>query len=201
MEVNDPDVWSSLITAANPASILVAIACRMGHDLRLRVAPDDIFQEALLKAWQARGELVWQGTPAFRRWLIRIAENCIEDQRDRAAAQKRRQARTVPLGGGGGYDVESHAEAGGPEPWTSTTPSRIASEREKASAMERALESLPEEVREVVRLRLFEDFLIEEVAAKLGLGESAVRHRFRRGAELFRDRLRELLPPSAIERG
>lgn len=35
--------------------------------------------------------------------------------------------------------------------------------------------SLPDELREVVRLRLFEGLLLEQVAAQLGIGEPAAR--------------------------
>ena len=66
-------------------------------------------------------------------------------------------------------------------------------------AMSKSLEDLPEEVREVVRLRLFEDQEIAEIAEKLSLGESAVRHRFRKGAELYRERLRALLGPTTSD--
>jgi len=40
-------------------------------------------------------------------------------------------------------------------------------------------------VRDVVRLRLLEQLPVEEIAQRLQLGASAVRHRFRRGAELY----------------
>lgn len=46
-----------------------------------------------------------------------------------------------------------------------------------------ALDVLPEETREVVRLRLFEDLTMDEVARRTGLGVSGARHRFRRGFE------------------
>ncbi|MEZ6016170.1 MAG: sigma factor-like helix-turn-helix DNA-binding protein [Planctomycetota bacterium] len=65
--------------------------------------------------------------------------------------------------------------------------------RERAEVMRAALESLPEALREVVRLRLFEERAVEEVAAALGLGESAVKHRFLKGLGLYRDRLRHEL--------
>jgi RNA polymerase sigma-70 factor (ECF subfamily) len=187
---DDPNVWNSLVEAAHPASILVVIGYRMGSALRQCVSSDDIFQEALLNAWEARREFTWQGTPSFRRWLLRIAERCIEDQRDHVRAQKRDFARTTALAAADGCESGFGRNGGAAEPWTSTTPSRIVAERERAEVMERALQSLPDEVRDVVRLRLFEDSPIAEIATSLGLGESAVRHRFRKGAELYRQLLR-----------
>lgn len=194
---DDPEVWASLIAAVHPASIMVAIAGRLGAELRVRLAPEDIFQEALLKAWRARKSAEWDGTPNFRRWLLRIAQHCIEDHRDRVRSQKRDRAeRRI-----GRHDPGGHSDGGAGEsrvePWGSTTPSRLAQQRELMLAMEAALETLPDDVREIVRLRLFEDALVEEIAARLGLGVSAVRHRFRRGAELYRQRLRTTLGASS----
>jgi RNA polymerase sigma factor (sigma-70 family) len=181
----------------HPDSILVVIGYRLGQELRLQVAPEDILQEALLKAWRSRGEFTWQGTPSFRRWLIRIAERCIEDERDRSRAQKRSAARTTTLARAG--TAASGSSTPDLDPWTSTTPSRMAETRERAVAMEQSLEALNDDVREVVRLRLFEDLQIDEIAARLGIGESAVRHRFRKGAEEYRDRMRAFLGSSSTD--
>lgn len=190
LSLDDPDTWSSVIQAANPAALLVAIRSRMGTALAELATPDDIWQETLLCAWRQRGSFRWQGTPAFRRWLLSIAEHCVEDCRDHFKAGKRDAARTRRWTGGGSDDGAL------PEPWASTTPSRVAAARELAAAMQGALESLPDQLREVVRLRLFDELTIEEIAARLQLGESAVRHRFRRGAETYRDRLRALITTS-----
>jgi RNA polymerase sigma factor (sigma-70 family) len=192
------DVWNSLVTAANPASLLVAIACRMGPELRQVLDPEDLWQETLLKAWQARQDFVWQGTPSFRRWLLTIAFRCIGDQRDRSLAKRRDSTRTASLrlGGTGGG---GSSRPPGVEPFGSTTPSRIAFERERARAMERAILSLPDDVRDVVRLRLFEDLPIGEIASTTGLGDSAVRRGFRKGAELYRKALKTFMEPSSLE--
>lgn len=187
--IDDADTWTSLITAANPASMLVAISGRIDVALRQYVSPEDVWQETLLRAWKSRHNLAWEGTSAFRRWLLAIAGHCITDQIDRLRAQKR--------GGGKARPARSrrsdanHADEAF-EPWGSTTPSRLAIAREHFGLMSQALESLPDDLQQVVRLRLFDDLQIAEIAVRLGLGESAVRHRFRRGAELYRLRLRTL---------
>jgi RNA polymerase sigma factor (sigma-70 family) len=186
----DPDLWARVVDAVNPASLMVVISERLGPDLRRVIAPEDILQDTLAKAWRARTTFEWQGLQSFRRWLLRIAERCVEDERDRARSERR----------GGGHVMSLHRPSRGSgessddiEPWSSTTPSRIAVARERMRAMNEALISLPDEVREVVRLRLFEDLMLEEIADRLTLGLSAIRHRFRKGAELYRQRLRVAL--------
>ena len=58
--------------------------------------------------------------------------------------------------------------------------------RERAEAMQAALEALDAEHREVVRLRLYEERTMEEIAVALDIGLGAAKHRFRRGAEEYR---------------
>jgi RNA polymerase sigma-70 factor (ECF subfamily) len=196
----DPAAWNALIQAVHPDAILVLIGYRMGTDVRCRTEPEDILQETLLRAWRGRHDFAWQGVASFRRWLIRIAERCIEDERDRAHAKKRDVAATRSLGLAA-PGAATLADAPAVDPWTSTTPSRIAEMRERARAMETALQALTPDVREVVRMRLFEDLAIDEIAERLGLGESAVRHRFRKGAEEYRNRLRSALASSTAVSG
>lgn len=177
------------IEALGPASLLLVIERRMGPALCRAMTPEDILQEALLHAWRDRAAHAWQGLRAFRSWLLSIVDHRIADARDRAGALKRGgsdrtlslEARTDSVDGDG-LDVPR-----------STTPSRVAWRAEQAQAIRSALASLPEDVREVVRLRLVEQEGIDEIAARLALGSSAVRHRFRRGAEMFRHRLSSAL--------
>ena len=190
---DDPDLWAQLVEAVNPASLLVAIAARLGPEMKRSLSPEDILQDTLVKAWRARATLEWQGLASFRRWLLVVAEHCIEDERDRARAAKR----------GGERPRGALSGPAAIEPWSSTTPSRIAEARERRCAMESALAALPDDLRELVRLRLFEDLSLTEVSERLGLGLGATRHRFRKGAELYRLRLRAALgrsesaPPDA----
>lgn len=184
-DLADPEAWSGLVCAANPAALLVSISIRMGLELRHRITAEDILQETLLKAWAARATFAWEDTPSFRRWLLRIADNCIADHRDRERADKRDHRRVAALRIGVKDASSEDGGSGAFEPWGSTTPSRLASEQERAQRMRAALESLPDDVREVVRLRLFDERTLEEIAEDLGLGTSAVRHRLRKGAELY----------------
>ena len=186
--------WERLIESVDPASLLLVIDRRMTAALKTVVTAEDILQESLLHAWRDRKRFEWQGIKSFRAWLLTIADHRIQDAADRTAADKRGGGRRdVPLaayGGGGGATTTSDV----PDlPAGSTTPSRLAAYREQAEVMRAALDDLPEEYRDIVRLRLFEHCALEEIAARLGLGASAVRHRFRKGSELYLGRLRAAL--------
>lgn len=186
--------------------MLVLIRGRMSMELRAQLAPEDVWQEALLQAWRARERFEWRGPKSFRRWLLEIAERCIWDAVDRAKALKRGGvARTLAIDGSASEGSGESLAERAPPPLDSTTPSRIAIHREQSLTMSEALANLPEEFRDVVRLRLFEELSCEEVAERLQIGVSAVKYRFRRGGTLYRQHLNHLLtsrsvaPPSRLD--
>lgn len=189
---DDSGAWTRLIDAIGPAALLILIETRISAALRATVAAEDILQDALLHAWRDRERHEWRGLRAFRAWLVAIIENRIRDAADRVAARKRGNG-SIPL------TLDHRPPAGATTmsvwagPVASTTPSRAAAAREEAELMRAALEALPEEVREVVRLRLFEQLSVAAIAARLDIGPSAVRHRFRRGAELYQAALKHCL--------
>ena len=59
--------------------------------------------------------------------------------------------------------------------------------------MEAALDSLEPELRDIVRLRLFEEAPMREVAEQLGLPLSTAKERLLRGVQKYRVRLRQIL--------
>ena len=181
--------WNRLLEAVRPASILLVIEDRLGEALRRELTPEDVWQETLMYAWRDRERFEWRGLPSLRRWLITIATNRIREAAERAGAQKR---------GGGKAPVEFSAfisPSGNQLPvgLQSTTPSRVCVYREQASIMRAALHQLDEELQEVVRLRLFDDRTLEEVADMMAIGVSAVRHRLRRGAIEYEGHLARML--------
>lgn len=183
-----------LIATVGPASLLVAIECRMGRFLRERMTAEDILQDVLCLAWRERRRFEWRGRRAFRAWLLTLIDNRIRDARRHEEAQRRGGgAETVP------FSALRHPGSNGssgsrtPTPIDSTTPSRLAIYSERAAAMRAALNALPEELREVVRLRLFEQQPFDEIAALLRLGVGAVAHRFRKGVEIYARSLETVL--------
>ncbi len=189
---DEPETWDLLLDSVQPASILLLIHQRMSVGMRDSLTAEDIWQDTLLHAWTDRERFEWRGIASFRRWLIQIAMHRIHDAADRAGAEKRGAGRPAQsFSALAGNDGSSFLERLGR--LASTTPSRLAIYREQAACMQQALERLPEELRDVVRLRLFEELTMEEVAERTGLGLSGVRHRFRKGATLYEEQLRDVL--------
>lgn len=190
VDVDDAASWDRAIEAAQPARLLVAVERWLDGATRRHLSAEDLWQESLLVAWSRRATFRWQGLASFRRWLLEIAQHCAADARSRAATQKRGGGqRLLPLTAPGGLG----STASDMPLLASTTPSRLAQVAEQALVMRRALAALDDDVREVVRMRVFEEQSCEEVASQLGLGLSAVKHRARRGATEYERRLRVLL--------
>lgn len=164
--------------------LILCIERRIGPALAARVSAEDVLQETLLAAWQDRAAFQGGGPPAFRNWILTIAEFRICRLSDHFGAQKR----------GGGQVARTLEESKTPDGIPhSVTPSRVAWYREQATAVRAALDSLHDDVREIVRLRLVEQLTVEAIAAQMGVGESLVRHRFRKGAEQLRFRVTGML--------
>lgn len=182
--------WDRLIAAIHPPSMLVALRGLMGTRLAQLYERADIWQETLLMAWRDRDQLQWRGTAAFRRWMLEIARNRICDLADHANAEKRGSA--TPLSTFERTDDTRSGDGHYAGPVVTTSPGRAEADREAAARLHAALQAVPEELRDVVRLRLFEDLTLEEVAGQLGLGVEAVRYRFGRGFEAYHRELRRL---------
>ncbi len=165
--------------------MLVVIERRMGPRLREKAHAEDLWQETLLHAWRDRAHCKFTGVASFRRWLLGIIDHRISDLRDFFSAQKRASDRERPWN----WASQEHGSSWSEEPLRTTTPSRLAMHREQADQMICALEAVEEPLRQVVRLRLFEGHTMPEVAEELGLGLSAAKHRYRRGAAQYRSQL------------
>ncbi|MBX3462105.1 MAG: RNA polymerase sigma factor [Planctomycetes bacterium] len=194
----DRTTWSRLVDSMDAATIFVVIAGWVGGNARVDVSVEDVWQETLWMAWRDRRQHQWTNLSRYRAWLLGIARNRVRE----AIRSRLRQKR------GGTASHARFSELGGPDsvdnwlPPQSTTPSRIASNLERARVLERALEQLEPPLRDVVRLRVFEELPAVEVAASLGIPLSTCKHRFVRGLLAFRAAVRHLggqLPTSPPE--
>ncbi len=178
----DPARWERLIEEVRPAAFLVVIASSMSKALREHCSPEDIWQETLAQAWNARHEHRWQGATAFRAWLFEIARNRIRDAARRLRTDKRGAGRPAARLS----DLESgRSGSAGRLPPDSSTPSRFLMHAERAEAMHKALAELPPDLAPIVRMHLLEELTMDVIAERLGIGVSAAWRRFRKGTELY----------------
>jgi len=121
----------------------------------------ELTQDVFVKAWQALPD--WRPEAAFSTWLLQIARNAALDQ-----LRRRQLVRFAPLEEG----LEVADDAPGPE-------ARYAS-RQRQAQLERALQRLAAEHREILLLREVEGLAYGELASVLGIAEGTVKSRLAR---------------------
>lgn len=144
--------------------------------LRILGDPNDASeatQDAYLKAW--RGLQSFRGDAMFETWLYRVASN---SALSKYRSRKRRQSRESGMQD----DVLTALPASGSVEAT-------AGARIEVQALEAALARLPEQHRTVIVLRDVYGMSIEEVAAQLGISETAAKVRVHRARKRLKDML------------
>ena len=145
---------------------------RMGPELRSHLESMDLVQEALVEAVLDLDQFRYSNEGDFLRWLSRIVENTIRDQMEKAHAAKRDIRRQVPLDH---VAVRSDRPAHEADmPLAMTTPSVVLSLREDLDRLEKAMDQLKPEYREVIVLAKIEGLSCKEIAEKLNKSPAAV---------------------------
>jgi RNA polymerase sigma-70 factor (ECF subfamily) len=151
--------------------LLALIRLRLGAKLRAELESRDVLQATLLKAVSGFDRFEGDGVAAFTAWLARIAQNEIRDQADFHGRQRRDAALRVSLDGQ--PEIERLAAR------VRSQTSRIALNEELAR-LERMLETLAPEQREVIILRRLEELSFAEIGERLGRSPDASRMLFAR---------------------
>jgi len=161
--------------------LLSLIRLRMGAKLRSRMESGDLLNATLLRAFRSFDSLEARNTPSLMAWLGRIAESEIRDEADRLNAQRRDAAKEVPLDSDLG---ELAAQL------RSQTSQLVLSE--SRARLERAIEQLREEYREIILLRRYEELGFKEIGARLGKSPDACRMLLARAMTALTLKMREL---------
>jgi RNA polymerase sigma-70 factor, ECF subfamily len=160
------DAFDELIRRHHAAILTLARTLTGG-----RGDADDLAQEVFVRAWRSlRG---FRGDSTFRTWLHRVAVNVVRSSQAKEHRLRRWFARGAP---DGEFDPPARSE-----PIDATLARR--------QAIDRALASLPEELRLPVTLRDLQGLEYSEIAALLNVPIGTVESRIFRA----RQRLRPLL--------
>jgi len=149
------------------------IRLRMGAELRSKLESMDLVQDALISALRGLQNFTYQNEGDFLRWLSRIAENRIRDNLDKLHTNKRDIRREIPLNTHGRGGEDSFVKAIGPA--DSITPSMIMSKREELNKLEKAMEELRPEYRNVIVLVRIEGLSHKEAAERLNKSHHSTR--------------------------
>lgn len=165
---------------------LLAVAGReLDAGLRARVGASDLVQETFLKSQRAFAEFQGATEEELRAWLAQILVNRCRDVRDEHLRSAKRDAhRDVPL--------VAEGSAIGPADLLTVdtlTPSGHAVVDEEVARLLSALDTLPEDCRQIVWLRNWQGLSFEEVGQRTGRTADAARKVFARSIQKLAEQL------------
>jgi RNA polymerase sigma-70 factor (ECF subfamily) len=150
--------------------------------LRAKGGASDLVQETFLEAQRDFPHFQGNSEEELRAWLRQLLRHNLADfTRRYRATGKRGIGREQALEPGGSSAVPG-AGLAAPEP----SPSRLAVAQEQAEALRQAVERLPEDYRQVLRLRHQEKRSFEEIAQQMGRSAPAVRQLWSRAVRRVR---------------
>ncbi len=149
------------------------VRLRMGAELRSKLESMDLVQDALMCALRDLGDFTYRNEGDFLRWLRRIAENRIRDNLEKLHADKRDVRRETPLNHCASTSTDDPARI--PEPARNTTPSVILSRKEDLDKLEKAIDKLRPEYREVIMLAKIEELSYSQIGNRLSKSTGAVK--------------------------
>jgi RNA polymerase sigma-70 factor (ECF subfamily) len=166
------------------------VALRLDSRLAARVDASDIVQEAMLDAARKLPEYQRDRPLAFYPWLHRLTTDRLADVYRLHRRQRRdfgREERSGAQDASTGLLVDRLVSI-------DTTPGKALVRDEQCKRVRDALGKLAPQDREILVMRYLEDLAVVEIAAILGISESAAKMRHMRAI----DRIREVLEQNDV---
>jgi RNA polymerase sigma-70 factor, ECF subfamily len=136
--------------------LMIYIRARMGNQLRARIEPADVLQDAYLAAHRAFATFEYTTEGSFFHWICRIVNNRLRDAADHFSAKKRQPEELIIS-------------------WP-TGPQTAVARAESRQHLEQALQQLSLEHRDVILFRYFEGLSAEETGVRMNRSAGAVRN-------------------------
>lgn len=165
--------------------LLLIAGQELDPGLRAKGGASDLVQETLLDAFRDFSHFHGGTEQELLAWLRRLLLNNLSNfsRRYRDTA-KRQTAAEVPLQGGDSSSNWAETLVGG-----DSTPSAHAMADEQVQALQKALERLPDEYRQVILLRYREELPFEEIGRLMGRSSNAAEKLWLRAIERLRQEL------------
>ncbi len=132
------------------------IASRIKFHIGPRIELDDIVQETVARACEAIPRFQWKGEESFFRWLCGIAKHALLDEAEKLRKSER---------------VEEHPGISA----DAVPPSKAMRREERFERLQKALEELPPDHRQVLILARLQGLKIKEIARRLSRSPDSVK--------------------------
>lgn len=157
---------------------------RMVRDVDL---VEDIAQETFIRAYRALHQ--FRGDAQFYTWLYRIAVNTakkflLELKRDPTVSESAFKAN---------IDDDDETSWAASEPTTDETPESVLAAKEVVTAVNAALQALPDDLRQALTLREIEGLSYEDISAVMNCPIGTVRSRIFRAREAISAKVKPML--------
>jgi len=154
------------------------------HNLRQREEAEDITQESFVRAYLSLRQL--KDNRLFKIWLFKIALNLIRDNK--------RSAKRKPT-----VSLDSLGEEQDPLLKGEEAADDSLERKELLERLEKEINSLPEELKEVIILRDLQGFSYEEIASLLRCPLGTVKSRLFNARRILREKLLDVLGDEEYE--
>lgn len=179
----DAAAFERLVTEYRPFLRMLAQR-KIDARLQARVDASDIVQQTCFEAHRDLTAFRGEHQGEWIAWVRRILEHNVAEAREKhLLAAKRSARREADLDDGSGPRWEAGV------PGEASSPSRRAMLGEEAVQLAFAMDSLPDDQCEAIRLRYLEGFSLAQLAAHFDRSETAVAGLLKRGLRKLRERL------------
>ena len=175
IKCGDLEAFQALVEA-HQARVVGTVAKMLGDD----TDSEDIAQQVFLRVWNSAAR--YEPHAKFTTWLFTIARNLVFNE-----LRRRKRHPSVPL------EREQEEHAFQAEDTRMKSPAAVMLDTEMQSAIQKAIDGLPEVQRMAVVLRRYQDVSYEEIAEILKLSVPAVKSVLFRARTELRERLRQYL--------
>ena len=169
--------------------LLLVANHELDSQLQAKLGASDLVQDTFLEAQRDFNCFHGRTEAELLAWLRQILLNNMRDAAQRyhgtAKRQVSREVPLSPLDDTSGYDGETLPAKANPPSW----PAR---QLEQSSAIESALEQLPEDYREIVELRNFQLLDFADIGRQMNRSADASRKLWSRAIKVLEQRLSEL---------
>jgi RNA polymerase sigma-70 factor (ECF subfamily) len=157
----------------------------LDHDLQAKAGPSDLVQETFLAAHEHFGQFRGTTEAELLAWLRQTLLNKLAKFKKRYRATAKRQLQSeVQLAGSNGSGPEGNAFVD-----TGSSPSAKTIRDEETRAVHAALARLPEDYRQVIWLRIYDQLSFEAIGKRMDRSTNAAEKLFARAVRAARQEL------------